>query len=151
MSIDWDALGSGEDAARPPEGTHQAVLDNAGMKVANSTGDDLILTEWKTIGTPLYGWQTWFNFRKGMQFTREFLQAIGVDLAVAARERSVGLLDDEVNKRVGTVYTVAVTHWGDSGCNTTVISAETQRRLTDIPTDPVTVPAADPDDDDVPF
>jgi hypothetical protein len=152
MSIDWEALAGGEAAGRPPAGTHQAVLDSAGMKVSNSSGDDLILTEWKTIGTPLYAWTTWFNFKRGMEFTREFLDALGINLAAVARERSVDLLDNELSNRVGTVYTVQTSHWGDTGVNTTVLSREEQQRLTDAPTDPVTVPAAADDEaEDIPF
>ena len=151
MGIDWEALAGGEAAGRPPAGTHQAVLDEAGMKVSSSSGDDLILTSWKTIGTPLYAWTTWFNFKRGLQFASEFLAALGIDLKVLAREQSVELLDDELNNRVGTVYTVQISHWGDSGTNTVVLSAEAQQRLADLPTEPVAVPAAAPADDDIPF
>ena len=152
--MSFRSLSEGENAGRPEPGSYQAVLDTAAMRKANATGDDLVLTEWKTVGGPLYGWTTWFNFKGGLQITREFLAALGISYDKINRDNpddddARDAFDDALGLRVGTVYTVDVSHWGDTGINTVVMSAAAQQQLADLPVEPVTVPAAA--DDDIPF
>jgi hypothetical protein len=152
MGIDWEAL-RGAAADTPPNGVHRAYLDRASV-VDTSNGEKLV-TEWKTSGAdgPLYAWTTWFGLAgQALGFTQTFLDSIGVDRSQITDYAS---FDIALDRAVGIEYEVETKRWGDrgDGVNVTVLGGakERQQQLVDAPTEPVTVPSTDADDDDIPF
>lgn len=151
MSIDWDAL-RGAAADVPPNGTHRAYLERA--SIVDTSGGEKIVTEWKSTGSTLYAWTTWFGLAgQALSFTQQFLDDLGVDRAKITDYAS---FDAALARAVGIEYEVETKRWGDrgDGVNVTVLGGAQarQEQLVDAPTEPVTVPSsATADDDDIPF
>lgn len=156
MSLFREALTGGQATGRPDQGQYQAVIDEAKM-VTTSSGEDKIVINWTSLGSPIYAWSSWHGFKGGaVAFTLEMLSALRINGGEIMRahpddDDARDVLNDQLADRAGSVFTVEISHWGDSGINCKILGAAEQARLTDAPTEPVTVPAVAADDDDIPF
>lgn len=164
-SIDYDAL-RGQSGGDPLDGIHEAYLMRAAL-VDTSQGSRLV-TEWQTFNEPRYYWTTWFGFEGNrLQFTQEFLDALGIDRATLMNDDA---FESELSKVQGTVYQVR-TEAGAAWINTYVEDAAQVAAQTDLPIDTADLPPTPPppgaptpagvgagtqnqspaDDDDIPF
>ena len=76
---DYDML-RGETGGLPPDGVHDAYLDRAAL--VDTRSGEMIVTEWRTVGDPLYMWTCWFGLSgQRLGFALDFLDQIGVDRA----------------------------------------------------------------------
>ena len=149
---DYDAL-RGDTGGLPPDGVHDAHLDRASL--IDTRKGEMLVTEWRTQGDPLYWWTTWFRFDgQGLAFTLAFLDAIGVDRSALA-DADGSRLEDALDARIGHMYAVRTKRWGSDGgggVNVTVEGEQLQQSL-DVPIDDQGLTAATvvKDDDDIPF
>ena len=149
---------SGADgAAIPPNGEHTVYLERA--VVRDTFKGERLVTEWKSTGTPgaaFYSWSTWFAFEPeadAFDFTLAFLEELGIDPETLDADY---VFEREIGARIGLLYEVKTRTWGDNNDQVNVsVLGEAQARqaqLADVPIEPVTVPRAEPvDDDDIPF
>lgn len=158
---DYDAL-RGETGGLPPDGLHDAWLDRAAL--VDTRNGEMLVTEWRSTGDPLYMWSTWFGFEgQRLSFTLDFLDSLGIDRSGLA-DVNGKRLEDALDDRLGTVYAVRTAQWGNGGGVNVTIEDSAQQTLdvaasevtedlpVDAPGDPVEVGAGtDPDDDDIPF
>ena len=98
MPIDWKALTTGVSEESTPEaGEHIALLERAAIVETAKRGEQIV-AEWNTGKTK---WTSWHAFDdKGMAYTRDFLIALGVDLATLRHEDAalVDALEAKVNR-----------------------------------------------------
>lgn len=151
---DYDAL-RGDTGGLPPDGVHDAHLDRASL--IDTRKGEMLVTEWRTQGDPLYWWTTWFRFDgQGLAFTLAFLDAIGVDRTSLA-DTDGNRLEDALDARLGLVYAVRTKRWGSDGgggVNVTVEGEQLQTSLdASVDTSDLLEPtaAAVTDDEDIPF
>ena len=160
---DYEAL-RGETGGLPPDGVHDAYLDDA--RLADTRVGEMLWTDWRTTTDPLYAWSTGFRFEgQGLGFTLDFLDAIGVNRS-SLREVDGSRLEDALAKRIGLVFTVRTKRWGSDGgggVNVTIVESSSNgvdpnQETLDVPIDAadldlsagVAAPAGT-DDDDIPF
>lgn len=148
MTIDWEALRGGTSALVPPAGVHTARLDQAKI-VQTNAGDEKMVTSWQTMGDPIYVWETWHGLSgRALGFTLELLDGLKVD---RSRLTDYEAFDIALAACIGRTYQVETKLWGSANdqVNVTVLGGGAVG--SDIPVDPVAVPAAVADDDDIPF
>lgn len=149
---DYEAL-RGETGGLPPDGLHDAYLDRAAL--VDTRSGEMIVTEWRTVGDPLYMWTCWFGLSgQRLGFALDFLDQIGVDRADLA-DVDGSRLEDALDARIGLVFAVRTKRWGEGGnggVNVEVEGEQNQQSL-DLPHDPVepVAVAAGDDEDDIPF
>ena len=149
---DYEAL-RGEAGGLPPDGVHDAYLDQA--RLVDTRNGESIVCDWRTTTDPLYQWTSWHRLGgQGLSFTLDFLDAIGVDRSHLA-DTEGSRLEDAFDARLGQTYTVRTSRWGSDGgggVNVEVQAQAPQQEFLDLPIDPVEaepVPAGA--DDEIPF